>query len=214
MEGKDNNKRHHHIPRQTHIYSRPTDRKKTIHIQDDSASIGTGRNTIGNPNNNNNNKEIQMRKITEIILHCSATPEGKDFKAADIRRWHVQGNGWKDIGYNYVIDLDGTIENGRPLWMNGAHTVGHNANSIGICYIGGLDSDGKPKDTRTYEQKESMYLLVYQLLNQFGLSIKDVYGHRDFAAKSCPCFPTEQFRKEYEEWLQEYLRYKEKLKED
>ena len=98
--------------------------------------------------------------------------------------------------------------------MTGAHTIGHNTNSIGIVYCGGLDSNGKAKDTRTPEQKESMYLLVYQLLNQFGLSIKDVYGHRDFSAKSCPCFTSEQFRKEYEDWLQDYLRYKEKLKED
>ena len=213
MEGKDSDKRHHNIPRQTHIYPRPKGRKETIHIQDDSTSIGTGCNTIGNPNNNNNNKEIQMRKINEIILHCTATKEGKEFHASDVDRWH-KAKGWKMIGYHYFIALDGTIEKGRPVEMVGAHTIGHNANSIGIVYCGGLDSDGKPKDTRTPEQKESMYLLVYQLLNQFGLSIKDVYGHRDFAAKACPCFTTEQFRKEYEDWLQEYLRYKEKLKED
>ena len=216
MEGKDSDKRHHHIPRQTHYYPRPKDRKKIIHIQDDSASIGIGRNTIGNPNNNNNNKEIQMRKITEIILHCSATPEGKDFKAADIRRWHVQGNGWKDIGYNYVIDLDGTIEDGRPLYMNGAHTVGHNQNSIGICYIGGVEKDNvkKSKDTRTIAQKESMYALVYQLLSVYDLSIKDVHCHYEFNATACPSFKIEQFREEFNKWLEDYLRYKEKEKED
>lgn len=154
-----------------------------------------------------------MRKITEIILHTSATPEGKDFKAADIDRWHRK-KGWRCIAYHFFIDLDGKVEEGRPIGMVGAHTKGHNANSIGICYCGGLSTDGKPKDTRTLKQKESMYLLVYQLLNLYGLSIKDVYGHRDFAAKSCPCFTTEQFRKEYGEWMQDYLMYKEKLKED
>ena len=94
-----------------------------------------------------------MRKINEIIVHCSATPEGKDFHASDIDRWH-KAQGWKCIGYNYVIDLDGTVEPGRPLNEIGAHTVGHNSNSIGICYIGGCAKDGRtPKDTRTPEQK-------------------------------------------------------------
>lgn len=163
--------------------------------------------------NNEKTKTVIMRKINEIILHCTASKEGKEFHASDVDRWH-KAKGWKMIGYQYFIALDGTIEKGRPVEMVGAHCKGHNANSIGIVYCGGLDSDGKPKDTRTIAQKESMYALVYQLLNQFGLSIKDVYGHRDFAAKSCPCFTSEQFRKEYEEWLQDYLRYKEKLKEN
>lgn len=157
-----------------------------------------------------------MRRITEIILHCSATPEGKDYKAEDIRRWHVQGNGWKDIGYNYVIDLDGTIENGRPLWMNGAHTVGHNANSIGICYIGGTEKNTtkKAKDTRTIAQKESMYALVFQLLSLYNLSINDVHCHNEFAAKACPSFKIDQFREEYNAWLTDYYRMKEMEKEN
>ena len=204
MEGKGYNQR------QTHIYPRPKDRKETIHIQNDSASIGIGRNTIGNPNNNNNNKEIQMRKINEIILHCTATKEGKEFHASDVDRWH-KAKGWKMIGYHYFIALDGTIEKGRPVEMVGAHTVGHNANSIGIVYCGGLDSDGKPKDTRTPEQKESMYLLVYQLLNIYGLSIKDVTAHYMWANKACPCFKIEDFRKEYEDFFDVYELGKEKI---
>ena len=156
-----------------------------------------------------------MRKINEIILHCSATPEGKDFKAADIRQWHVQGNGWKDIGYNYVIDIDGTIEKGRPIEMTGAHTKGHNANSIGICYIGGVEKDNpkKSKDTRTIAQCESMYLLVYQLLNLYKLSIKDVHCHNEFANKACPSFRIDQFRNEYNQWMENYLKIKEKKEE-
>lgn len=87
-------------------------------------------------------------KVQEIIIHCSATKEGVDFKAKDIERWHKQ-RGFKKIGYHYVIDLDGTIEQGRKETENGAHTVGHNSIALGICYIGGLDKNGKPKDTRT-----------------------------------------------------------------
>ena len=85
-----------------------------------------------------------MRKITEFIIHCSATREGQDVTAADIRRWHVQGNGWKDIGYHFVIRLDGTIELGRPIAEVGAQCAGHNAESIGICYVGGMKASPQP----------------------------------------------------------------------
>ena len=104
-----------------------------------------------------------MRKITEIIIHCADTPERRDVRAADIRKWHVKDNGWNDIGYHYVIDLDGTIEAGRDLETIGAHCKGHNQNSIGICYIGGRDAyTYAPADTRTDAQKAS--LAVAQIL--------------------------------------------------
>lgn len=89
------------------------------------------------------------RTIREIIIHCSATPEGRNYTVEDIRRWHRQ-QGWSDIGYHYVIYRDGTIHEGRNVDIAGAHCVNHNAHSIGICYIGGCASNGKtPKDTRT-----------------------------------------------------------------
>ena len=91
-----------------------------------------------------------MRYINEIILHCTATKEGIDFNATDIDRWHKE-RGFKKIGYHYVIRLDGTIEEGRPLEEMGAHATGHNAHSIGIVYVGGLDKKGKSKDTRTIQ---------------------------------------------------------------
>ena len=134
-----------------------------------------------------------MRTINEIIIHCSATEEGKDFKAADIKRWHVQGNGWKDIGYHYVIDLDGTVEHGRPIAQVGAHCSGHNSYTIGICYVGGLASDRKtPKDTRTPEQKIALHALVNGLKHAFN--IKKVSGHNQYSSKACPSFDV---RKEF-----------------
>lgn len=139
------------------------------------------------------------RKITEIILHCSATKEGQNYKASDIDRWH-KNQGWKCIGYNYVIDLDGTVEKGRDIDDIPAHCTGHNKNSIGICYIGGCDVNNKAKDTRTQQQKESMYKLVHDLLNKYHLTINDVYGHYTFSKKSCPCFTNETFRKEYNDY--------------
>ena len=127
-----------------------------------------------------------MRKITDIIIHCSATPEGKSFTVADIDRWHRQ-RGFAQIGYHYVIYLDGTIHKGRPIELVGAHCQGHNTNSIGICYIGGLATDNKtPKDTRTPEQKQAMLNLLKELRAKFPAAT--IRGHRDFAAKACPSF--------------------------
>ena len=140
------------------------------------------------------------RPINEIILHCSATPEGKDFTVEDIRRWHKQ-RGFNDIGYHFVIYRDGSVNTGRDINIIGAHATGHNANSIGICYIGGLGSDGKtPKDTRTEEQKTALYVLVDKLMKQYNISLDNVFGHYQFANKACPSFKIDTFKKEFQEW--------------
>ena len=133
-----------------------------------------------------------MRQIKELIVHCSATPEGKDYTVQDIRRWHLQ-RGFKDIGYHYVIYRDGSIHSGRPVAQIGAHCTGHNRNSIGICYIGGVATDCKtPKDTRTEPQKKALKLLLWQLHKQYPQAT--IHGHREFANKACPSFDA---KKEY-----------------
>ncbi|RGN43821.1 MULTISPECIES: N-acetylmuramoyl-L-alanine amidase [unclassified Bacteroides] len=147
-----------------------------------------------------------MRNIDAIIIHCSATRSGQDLRAKDIDRIH-KARGFKQIGYNFVIDLDGLVENGRPLSMDGAHcnTKGfskesYNKHSIGICYIGGLDKNGKPADTRTEAQKNALRDLVAKLCKEYD--IIEVLGHRDTSPdldgsgevepaefiKACPCF--------------------------
>jgi N-acetylmuramoyl-L-alanine amidase len=127
-----------------------------------------------------------MRTIKELIVHCTATPEGKYFDAADIDRWHKQ-RGWSGNGYHFVILLDGTIEYGRDLKKSGAHTRGRNSSSIGITYIGGMDANmQKAKDTRTEAQKESMLLLLKTLKKLHPNAV--IYGHRDFSSKACPSF--------------------------
>lgn len=133
----------------------------------------------------------KMRKITKIIIHCAATPDGKDYTVEQIRQWHTtpkpKGNGWKDIGYHFVIYRDGSVHPGRPIEQIGAHTSGYNANSIGICYIGGCAKDGKtPKDTRTIEQKAALVKLVAELRRRFPNA--SVHGHNEFANKACPSF--------------------------
>ena len=130
-----------------------------------------------------------MRKINKIIIHCTATPEGRDYTVAQIRDWHVKGNGWSDIGYHFVIDRNGTVHKGRPIEKIGAHTTGQNATSIGIAYIGGISNDGKktPKDTRTPAQRVALVNLVKELKATFGENVT-VHGHNEFAAKACPSF--------------------------
>jgi len=127
-----------------------------------------------------------MRKIDKIILHCSATREGQHIDVDTIRGWHVNGRGWSDIGYHFVVYLDGSVHIGRPLKRSGAHTIGQNSNSIGVCYIGGVEKDGKtPKDTRTPEQKATLEVLLWGLMKQYSATL---HGHNEFAAKACPSF--------------------------
>lgn len=147
-------------------------------------------------------KQTILRPINEIILHCTATFESQDVTMADIKRWHVVERGWGDVGYHFVIDKDGTVFRGRALGQQGAHCKGHNATSIGICYIGGLeDVSAKPKDTRTPAQKEAMFSLVKSLLERFGLRIENVRCHNEFDKRVCPCFTREEFAKEYWRWF-------------
>jgi len=126
-----------------------------------------------------------VRTINKIIIHCSATKEGNEISAATIDKWH-KDRGWSGIGYHYVVLLNGNIEYGRPIDKSGAHVKNHNKGSIGICYIGGLDENMNPKDTRTSEQKESLLDLLKTLkrLNPEAT----IHGHNEFAAKACPCF--------------------------
>ena len=126
-----------------------------------------------------------MRQINKIIVHCSATKEGGDFDVEDIRNWHVKGNKWNDVGYHYVIKLDGTIQKGRDVSIVGSHAYGYNKDSIGICYIGGLDSEGNAKDTRTKQQKDALRSLYLELFNLYQC---EIIGHNEVSKKSCPCF--------------------------
>ena len=133
------------------------------------------------------------RVINEIIVHCSATPEGKDYTLDTIRQWHRQ-RGFSDIGYHYVIHPDGKVEEGRDVDIAGAHCSGHNSKSIGICYIGGLTADGKKaKDTRTEEQRTNLKALLMTMRKLYPQA--KIHGHRDFAAKACPSFDaTEEYK--------------------
>ena len=157
-----------------------------------------------------------MNKIDSIIIHCSATPEGKDLDWRDINMMHVQ-RGFLCIGYNYVVKLDGTVQIGRSLTIDGAHCnskgfsgKSYNKHSIGICYVGGLDAHGKAADTRTPEQKKALRELIAKLVKEYP--VKEILGHRDTSPdlngdgvvepyewiKQCPCFDAKE---EYKDLL-------------
>ena len=126
-----------------------------------------------------------MRKIDKIILHCTATPEGREVTVADVTAWHKE-RGFSTIGYHYLVYLDGTVVRGRREEEIGAHCLGQNAGSIGVCYVGGLDSRGNPKDTRTAAQRVALRNLVEGLQRRYPHAT--LHGHNEFAAKACPCF--------------------------
>ena len=128
-----------------------------------------------------------MREIKKIVIHCTATPEGRHHNVADITRWH-KARGFNTIGYHFLVHLDGLIEPGRSMKKNGAHTSGHNRNSIGVCYVGGMTKDmKKAKDTRTPEQKDSLIKLIQELIYKYNKDMT-VHGHNEFANKACPSF--------------------------
>ena len=140
-----------------------------------------------------------MNKPKYIIVHCSATKVTSNITVEQIVSMHKQ-RGFNTIGYHYYITKDGVIHKGRDESIDGAHCLGYNAKSIGICYEGGLDKNGKAKDTRTDAQKESLISLIKQLKGKY--KIDKVMGHRDTSPdkdgdgivephewiKQCPCF--------------------------
>jgi N-acetylmuramoyl-L-alanine amidase len=83
-----------------------------------------------------------VRRIDRIVVHCSATPNGKHFDVDTIRSWHAE-RGFKDIGYHFVIYTDGSVVPGRPLEKIGAHALGYNESSVGVCLVGGVGGPDK-----------------------------------------------------------------------
>ena len=134
-----------------------------------------------------------MRTITEIIIHCTATRPDANCTVESIRRYHMS-LGWRDIGYHYVIYLDGSVHAGRPVEEVGAHCPGHNAQSIGIAYVGGLDADGHAADTRTEAQCLALLQLVRDLMEEHPIT--SIHVHNEFSNRACPCFDVQQWRRE------------------
>lgn len=127
-----------------------------------------------------------MRIIDLIVIHCADTYSHMDIGVKEIESWH-RARGWKACGYHHVIRRNGEVEQGRPEALMGAHAYGYNANSIGVCWVGGKADSGKPEDNRTIEQKASLINLVAELRERYPNA--KVVGHNDLNKhKACPCF--------------------------
>lgn len=135
-----------------------------------------------------------MRPMHGIILHCSATRPAwmanskTSAKVAEIRRWHVKDRGWRDIGYHFLIDRDGTVASGRPIEQTGSHTQGRNTGTIGICLLGGHGSAADDPFERNFtpQQDAAARKLITDLRAKYGRLT--LAGHNNFAAKACPGF--------------------------
>ncbi|WP_319228332.1 N-acetylmuramoyl-L-alanine amidase [Draconibacterium orientale] len=140
------------------------------------------------------------RESIKVCIHCSATREGSRLTFEQCRKMHIEKNGWKDIGYNFYVEIDGSIHIGRPMGAQLAHAKGHNTGFIAICYEGGLNESGLPVDTRTDQQKQA--LIALQNFIERVYNVTEWCGHRDLSPdvnhdgvitpdewmKACPCF--------------------------
>lgn len=141
----------------------------------------------------------RLTKINEIIIHCSDTDALVPVSLDEFRKWHVVERGFKDIGYHFIIQPNGSLMLGRSLNYVGAHCLGHNLTSIGICYVGGR-INGNYADTRTLPQKAMLEQLISKLCNLYPIA--KISGHRDYARRACPCFDAS---KEYSHLIKKLL---------
>lgn len=133
-----------------------------------------------------------MRKIDCIVVHCSATPVSADVGVQEIRDWHTQ-RGFFDIGYHYVITRDGVLREGRPLEKAGAHAKGHNTSSIGVCLVGGVDSNNKPEANFSAVQYSTLESVLLHFMELYNIPSDRVLGHNEVSSKDCPCFNVRGF---------------------
>lgn len=150
-----------------------------------------------------------MGELKRLVIHCTATHEGREVASSEIRRWHTSprskgGRGWKQVGYSDLIHLNGGIENLVPYnednrvdpWelTNGA--AGYNSTSRHVVYVGGIGMDGRPRDTRTKEQKKAMEKYVRSFRRQHPDA--EIVGHRDLGgvSKDCPSFDVKRWLKD------------------
>lgn len=135
--------------------------------------------------------QFKNRSSTKtLIVHCAATKPSMNWGVREIRQSHKE-RGFLDIGYHFVIKRDGTLENGRDVMQVGAHTVGQNETSVGICLVGGVDDKMQPQANFTPQQMDTLRKLLDELKVKFpGVAVK---GHRDFAAKACPSFDVKRW---------------------
>jgi len=138
---------------------------------------------------------MELRKKTDsIIIHCAATKASMDIGYDEIRKWHVEDNGWDDVGYHFIIRRNGKLEKARPEGYSGAHAPSHNSRSIGICLVGGMADDGGPENNFTLEQFLTLKDLVNMIMDKYS-DITEVLGHCDVQENkpNCPGFNVKEW---------------------
>ena len=138
---------------------------------------------------------MEPRSSTEyIVIHCSATKPSMDIGLSEIKNWHVNERGWRDVGYHYVIKRNGEVELGRNIRDTGAHAAGYNSKSIGICLVGGMAEDNSTEDNFTAQQWTALLDLIKQKLSDYPDA--KVIGHNEISKKDCPCFDVQTWKKD------------------
>ena len=138
---------------------------------------------------------MEPRSSTEyIVIHCSATKPSMDIGLSEIRNWHVNERGWRDVGYHYVIKRNGEVELGRNIRDTGAHAAGYNSKSIGICLVGGMAEDNSTEDNFTAQQWTALLDLIQQKLSDYPDA--KVIGHNEISEKDCPCFDVQKWKED------------------
>ena len=138
---------------------------------------------------------MEPRSSTEyIVIHCSATKPSMDIGLSEIRNWHVNERGWRDVGYHYVIKRNGEVELGRNIQDTCAHARGYNAKSIGICLVGGMAEDNSTEDNFTDKQWAALLDLIKQKLTDYPEA--KVIGHNEISEKDCPCFDVQKWKED------------------
>ena len=136
---------------------------------------------------------MEPRSSTDyMVIHCAATKPSMDIGADTIRDWHVNGNGWRDIGYHLVIRRNGDVEKGRDINDSGAHAAGYNSKSIGLCLVGGMAEDNSAEDNFTAQQWTSLLATVKEL--EVDYPSAKVIGHNEISEKECPSFDVQKWK--------------------
>ena len=138
---------------------------------------------------------MEPRKSTDyIVIHCAATKASMDIGLTEIRKWHVQDNGWRDVGYHYIIRRNGEVELGRSIRDTGAHAAGYNHKSVSVCMVGGMAEDNSAENNFTAQQWTALLDLVKQLKSNYPDA--DVIGHIEISEKECPSFDVQKWKED------------------
>ena len=138
---------------------------------------------------------MEPRKSTDyIVIHCAATKASMDIGLTEIRKWHVQDNGWRDVGYHYIIRRNGEVELGRSIRDTGAHAAGYNHKSVSVCMVGGMAEDNSAENNFTPHQWVALIIEIKKLSEMYPDA--KIIGHNEISEKECPSFDVQKWKAE------------------